>query len=85
MLFPKIKYLILDIYSRCPTPVFNDVVSALNANMDVDEAIYSCAQTRNTIGHNLVWSTTDLNSQTYDLLVKNIGISCIHAISKLYT
>jgi hypothetical protein len=63
---------------------FNDVVAALTANMDVDNAIYSCAQTRNTIGHNLVWSTADLNSQTYDWLVKNIGASCIHAISKLY-
>jgi hypothetical protein len=63
---------------------FNDVVAALTANMDVDNAIYSCAQTRNTIGHNLVWSTSDLNSQTYDWLVKNISASCIHAISKLY-
>ncbi len=63
---------------------FNDVVAALTGNMDVDYAILSCAKTRNTIGHNLVWSTTDLNSQTYDWLVKNIGTSCIHAISKLY-
>jgi hypothetical protein len=63
---------------------FNDVVAALTANMDIDNAIYTCAQTRNTIGHNLVWSTADLNSQTYDWLVKNIGVSCIHAISKLY-
>jgi hypothetical protein len=63
---------------------FNDVVAALTANMDVDNAILSCAQTRNTIGHNLVWSTADLNSQTYDWLVKNIGASCIHALSKLY-
>jgi hypothetical protein len=63
---------------------FNDVVAALTANMDVDNAIYTCAQTRNKIGHNLVWSTADLNSQTYDWLVKNIGASCVHAISKLY-
>jgi hypothetical protein len=63
---------------------FNDVVAALTVNMDVDNAIYTCAQTRNTIGHNLVWSTAELNSQTYDRLVKNIGVSCIHAISKLY-
>ena len=42
---------------------FNDVVAALTANMDIDNAIYTCAQTRNTIGHNLVWSTADLNSQ----------------------
>jgi hypothetical protein len=63
---------------------FNDVVAALTDNMDLDEAIYACARTRNTIGHNLVWSTTDLNSQTYDRLLKNIGVSCIHTISKLY-
>lgn len=63
---------------------FNDVVAALTANMDVDDSIYSCAQTRNTIGHNLVWSTADLNSQTYDWLVRNIGVSCLHAVSKLY-
>jgi hypothetical protein len=63
---------------------FNDVVAALTANMDIDNAIYSCAQTRNTIGHNLVWSTADLNSQTYDWLVRNIGASCLHVVSKLY-
>lgn len=63
---------------------FNDVVAALATNMDIDLAIYSCAQTRNTIGHNLVWSTTDLNSLTYDWLVRNIGASCFHAISRLY-
>lgn len=63
---------------------FNDVIAAATANMDIDDAILSCAQTRNTVGHNLVWSTADLNAQTYDWLVKNIGASCIHAISKLY-
>jgi hypothetical protein len=72
------------ICTRAPANQFNGVVAALTANMDIDKAIYSRAQTRNTIGHNLVWSTADLNSQTYDWLVKNIGASCIHAISKLY-
>ncbi len=63
---------------------FNDVVAALTAKMDIENAIYSCAKTRNTIGHNLVWSTADLNSQTYDWLVRNVGASCLHAVSKLY-
>ncbi|WP_354100848.1 hypothetical protein [Bradyrhizobium sp. RT5a] len=63
---------------------FDTMVASLAPNMDIDQAIYSCAQTRNTIGHNLVWSTTNLNPQTYAWLVKNIGVSCIHAISKLY-
>jgi hypothetical protein len=42
------------------------------------------AESRNTVGHNLVWATTDLTPQNYDLLVKNIAASCLHAISKLY-
>jgi len=32
----------------------------------------------------LVWATTNLTPQTYDLLIKNIAASCLHAISKLY-
>lgn len=70
---------------RAGTRQFNTVVAGLSANMDIDKAIFSCAQTRNTIGHNLALSAADLNSQTYDWLVMNIGVSCIHVISKLYS
>jgi hypothetical protein len=63
---------------------FNDIVQGLSANMDIDHAILSCAQTRNKLGHNLVWETPDLNENNYDWLVKNVAVSCIHAISKLY-
>ncbi|GKQ54794.1 hypothetical protein [Bradyrhizobium sp. Ce-3] len=69
---------------RAGAKQFDTVVASLAPNMDIDQAIYSCAQTRNTIGHNLVWATTNLNSQTYNWLVQNVGVSCIHAISRLY-
>jgi len=47
-------------------------------------AIQCTAQVRNTLGHNLVWATTRLNRNNYDLLANNILSSCLHAISTLY-
>jgi hypothetical protein len=63
---------------------FNNVPPLLSSNMKIEETINTCAKARNTLGHNLVWATTNLTPQTYDLLVKNIAASCLHAISKLY-
>jgi hypothetical protein len=63
---------------------FNNVPGSLRPVMMIEDAIKTCAKSRNTVGHNLVWSTTDLTPQNYDLLVKNIAASCLHAISKLY-
>jgi hypothetical protein len=63
---------------------FNHTVAALNANLDVDDAIYLCAQTRNTVGHNLVWSAINLNPNSYEWLVRNIAVSCLHAVSALF-
>ncbi len=63
---------------------FNDVVASLTTGMDIPSSILSCAKSRNTLGHNLVWATADLTPRNYDLLVKNIAASCLHAISKLY-
>jgi hypothetical protein len=63
---------------------FNGVPSSLSSLMTMQDTIISCGKSRNTVGHNLVWATTDLTSHNYDLLVKNIAASCLHAISKLY-
>jgi hypothetical protein len=63
---------------------FNNVPGSLRPVMMIEDAINTCAKSRNTVGHNLVWSTTDLTPHNYDLLVKNIAASCLHAISKLY-
>ncbi len=64
--------------------VFNNVVASLTTGMDIPSSILSCAKARNTLGHNLVWATADLTPENYELLVKNIAASCLHAISKLY-
>jgi hypothetical protein len=69
---------------RTRANTFNDIVASLTPSMDIEPSIHSCAKSRNTLGHNLVWATTDLTPQTYDPLVKNIAASCLHAISKLY-
>jgi hypothetical protein len=63
---------------------FNAMVGALVPNMSVEDSIESTGKARNTLGHNIVWMTTGLTPQTYDLLVRNIAVACIHAISKLY-
>jgi hypothetical protein len=63
---------------------FNEIVRMLTSNMDIEPTINSCSQTRNTLGHNLVWMTGNLTAQTYDLLIRNISASCLHAISTLY-
>jgi hypothetical protein len=63
---------------------FNNVPGSLRPLMTMEDTINTCAKSRNTVGHNLVWATTDLTPQNYDLLVKNIAASCVHAISKLY-
>jgi hypothetical protein len=63
---------------------FNNVPGSLHPLMTMEETINTCAKSRNTIGHNLVWTTTDLTPHNYDLLVKNISAACLHAISKLY-
>jgi hypothetical protein len=64
--------------------VFNNVVAALATNMGIEATINSAGKARNTLGHSIVWGTADLNSATYDILVKNISAACLHVISKLY-
>jgi hypothetical protein len=63
---------------------FNNVVTALTPNMAIEATINSAGKARNTLGHNIVWATTNLNTQTYDLLAKNIAAACLHVVSKLY-
>jgi hypothetical protein len=63
---------------------FNTIVAGMTANMNIEDTINSAGRARNTLGHNIVWATTALNTATYDLLVKNIAASCLHVISNLY-
>lgn len=63
---------------------FDQILSSISVNMNIEQSIQACGRTRNTIGHNLTWSATHLNSTTYDLLIKNIASACLHAISRLY-
>ena len=60
------------------------IVQSLKPKQSMTEAIQCTAQTRNTLGHNLVWLTTSLDAKRYDLLANNIAASCLHAISRLY-
>jgi hypothetical protein len=63
---------------------FNTIVAGLIANMGMEDTINSAGKARNTLGHNIVWATADLNATTYDMLVKNIAAACLHVVSKLY-
>jgi hypothetical protein len=69
---------------KLSTKNFNDVLISLRSPMTMTETIITCVKSRNTVGHNLAWATTDLTPQTFKLLSKNIAASCLHAISKLY-
>jgi hypothetical protein len=60
------------------------ILQQLKPNEPMRAAIQCTAQTRNTLGHNLVWAVTSLNRSNYDLLANNIVASCLHAIACLY-
>jgi hypothetical protein len=64
---------------------FNTIVAGLSSSMDIEPTINSVGQSRNTLGHNIVWTATDLTKDTYEILVKNIAAACLHAITKLYS
>ncbi|MBK8008528.1 MAG: hypothetical protein IPK23_08895 [Rhizobiales bacterium] len=63
---------------------FDNVLAGISTAMPIEDAINSCVKARNTAGHNIVWTTPSLQPETYDLLIKNVSASCLHAISKLY-
>jgi hypothetical protein len=63
---------------------FDFMIGSLTPNADLHECIETTGQARNTLGHNLVWTTASLNLTTYETLFKNIASACIHAISTLY-
>jgi hypothetical protein len=63
---------------------FNNIIAGLRPTMEMPATINSVGKARNTLGHNIVWITTDLNVTTYNLLVKNVAAACLHAVSKLY-
>lgn len=63
---------------------FDAEIKALKPAATIEEAITTSGRIRNTVGHNLSRPSGSLNAVTYDLAVKDIASSCIHAISKLY-
>lgn len=63
---------------------FDEIAQALSPNQSIETTIECTGRTRNTLGHNLVWATTSLDSNAYNLLAQNITTSCLHAISCLY-
>jgi hypothetical protein len=63
---------------------FDAIVRSLTPSLTVEETIERTGKTRNTLGHNLVWLSTSLDTKNYNLLVETIAVACIHAISTLY-
>lgn len=63
---------------------FDAEIQNLTANMDIKPAVEMTGKVRNTLGHNLAWPSTSMNTQKYDLAIKNIAAACIHTISTLY-
>jgi len=76
----------LDIGKQVKTksPSLQAILRQLKQNQKLRTAIQCTVQTRNTLGHNLVWAATSLNHRNYDLLAHNIAASCLHAIACLY-
>jgi hypothetical protein len=60
------------------------ILRKLKPEQSLRTAMQSTAQTRNILGHNLVWAAHSLNRKNYDLLAHNIAASCLHAIACLY-
>jgi hypothetical protein len=66
------------------SPGLQAILRQLKPNQKLRTAIQCTAQTRNTLGHNLVWAAPSLNRRNYDLLALNIVTACLHAIACLY-
>jgi hypothetical protein len=66
------------------SPSFDSIVKSVAPAQPINATIECTGKTRNTLGHNLVWSTASLDAEKYDLLLGNIAASCLHAISRLY-
>jgi hypothetical protein len=63
---------------------FDTQVGALTATSSMENAIQMTSRFRNTLGHDLAWPSASLNKNSYNLAIKNVAASCLHAISKLY-
>lgn len=69
---------------KAKSPGLQAILRQLKPQQGLRTAIQCTAQTRNTLGHNLVWAASSLNRKNYDLLANNIAASCLHAIACLY-
>jgi hypothetical protein len=63
---------------------FNKLIRGLTPTMEMNATINCAGKARNTLGHNIVWLTANLDITTYNLLVKNVAAACLHTVSKLY-
>jgi hypothetical protein len=63
---------------------FDSIASSVTQADPMDQVIQHTAQIRNTLGHSLGWPAPLLSGETYNLLSRNIAISCLHAIASLY-
>jgi len=63
---------------------FSNVITGLTPTMEMNATVNSAGKARNTLGHNIVWITANLNVTTYNLLVKNLAAACLHVVSSLY-
>jgi hypothetical protein len=63
---------------------FDALVRSLTDKESLTTAIERTAKARNTLGHNLVWSTQSLDRTSYDLLARDIVAFCLHVIACLY-
>jgi hypothetical protein len=69
---------------KTKSPGLQAILRQLKPQQGLRTAIQCTAQTRNTLGHNLIWAAPSLNRKNYDLLAHNIAASCLHAIACLY-
>ena len=69
---------------KTKSPNLEAILRQLKPKQRLPMAIQCTAQTRNILGHNLVWAGKSLNHTNYDLLANNIAASCLHAIACLY-
>jgi hypothetical protein len=67
-----------------PRATFPAIVHALAARQPLEATIRQTVQTRNTLGHNLVWLGASLDATKYDQLAEDVAVTCLHTISCLY-
>lgn len=57
-----------------------DIIGKLIGLMSVEDSMQMTWSLRNTVGHDVAWTVSDLNKENYDKLVCHVGAACLRVI-----